>query len=124
MKKTLVIMLSMALLAAVGIIIGACAGASADSSPAPTVDEDRQQAMDAARAALAAKLGVDESTLDVTDVEAVDWPDTSLGAPEPGKMYAQVITPGFRVTIVQGGETYEYHTGKVGAQVTAVLAAK
>lgn len=38
------------------------------------------------------------------------WPDASLGMPEPGKMYAQVITPGFRVTLKAGNTTYFYAT--------------
>jgi hypothetical protein len=40
----------------------------------------------------------------------VDWSDTSLGCPEPGMMYAQVITPGFLVMIEAEGQQYEYHT--------------
>lgn len=42
--------------------------------------------------------------------EAVDWPDTSLGYPEEGMMYAQVITPGFRIILKAGDKLYEYHS--------------
>jgi hypothetical protein len=43
-------------------------------------------------------------------VEAVDWSDTSLGCPEPGMAYAQVITPGYLIVLGAAGQTYEYHT--------------
>lgn len=38
------------------------------------------------------------------------WPDASLGMPVPGKMYAQVLTPGSRVTLKAGNTTYFYAT--------------
>ncbi len=38
------------------------------------------------------------------------WPDTSLGCPQKGMMYAQVITPGFRVVLAVNDQDYEYHT--------------
>lgn len=45
------------------------------------------------------------------EVEEVEWPDTSLGCPEPGKAYAEVIVPGCRVVMRLGDEVYEYHAG-------------
>ena len=42
--------------------------------------------------------------------QAVRWPDTSLGCPEPGKMYAKVIVPGHRITFAYNGDDYEVHT--------------
>ncbi len=44
-------------------------------------------------------------------VEAVTWGDTSLGCPQPGMMYAQVMTPGWRVTVehAREGKRYDVH---------------
>ena len=42
------------------------------------------------------------------------WPDASLGCPEPGMMYAQVLTPGILVVLSYGGELHRYHGG-IGA---------
>ena len=42
--------------------------------------------------------------------EAVDWNDASLGCPEPDVMYAQVITPGFRLGFDHEGTRYQVHT--------------
>jgi hypothetical protein len=55
-------------------------------------------------------LGVRPETLEVQSLEAVEWPDTSLGCPQPGMMYAQVITPGYRILLVAGDQVYEYHS--------------
>jgi len=64
-----------------------------------------------ARADLARRLGLKtEAIIAVVSVEAVDWPSTALGCPQPGLMYAQVITPGYLVILIAQGERYEYHT--------------
>jgi hypothetical protein len=46
----------------------------------------------------------------VVQVEAVEWPDSSLGNPQPDGVYLQVVTPGFRILLRAGAETYEYHS--------------
>lgn len=46
----------------------------------------------------------------LVSVEAREWPDTSLGCPKEGFMYAQVITPGFQILLEAGGQQYDYHT--------------
>jgi hypothetical protein len=63
-----------------------------------------------ARTALAAWLGIPEESVQVVLVESVEWPDASLGCPQPGQAYAQVVTPGFRVTFQVAGRSYLVHT--------------
>jgi hypothetical protein len=46
----------------------------------------------------------------LVSLEAVDWPDTSLGNPQGEMFYAQVITPGYKIVLASGGANYEYHT--------------
>ncbi len=57
------------------------------------------------------------------NIVAVDWPDSSLGVPVPGRIYAPVITPGYRLFIVwQFGDfprTFEYHADRNGRVVYA-----
>jgi len=65
-----------------------------------------------AREDLAQRLGVSVEEIEVQAVEAVEWPDASLGCPQPGMMYAQVITPGYRILLQVGGKTYEYHSDR------------
>jgi hypothetical protein len=69
-----------------------------------------QEVVRLAKEDLAQRLGVAVDQIQLVSVEAVDWSDTSLGCPQPGMMYAQVITPGYRVILGAGGERYEYHT--------------
>lgn len=55
----------------------------------------------------------------VVSVEYTEWPDSSLGNPQPDMAYAQVITPGFKMLLEVSGQQYEYHTDLFG-QFTAV----
>ncbi len=63
-----------------------------------------------ARQDLSKRLGMSLEEIEVQSVKAVEWPDASLGCPQPGMMYAQVITPGYRILLKAGDETYEYHS--------------
>lgn len=60
--------------------------------------------------AIAQDLGTDAAELEVVRIETRDWPDASLGCPQPGHAYAQVITPGFLIVVEVAGEQVEYHT--------------
>jgi len=46
--------------------------------------------------------------------EQVSWPDACLGAARAGELCAQIITPGYRVTVERGGERIEYRTSRAG----------
>ena len=59
---------------------------------------------------LASRIGVQAEDITVLTVESVQWADASLGCPQEGYMYAQVITPGSRVTLEVLGEQYTYHS--------------
>jgi hypothetical protein len=52
------------------------------------------------------------ASLRVRQAEPVQWSDTSLDCAEEGMMYAQVITPGYRVHIQTGARLYRVHVGK------------
>lgn len=53
------------------------------------------------------KLPLDQIT--VISAETVTWPDASLGCPQPGMMYAQVLQAGMRILLSAEGHTYHYH---------------
>jgi len=71
-----------------------------------------ERAVEQAKEDLACRRGIDKSNIGVVAVEAVNWPDTSLGCPQPDMMYAQVITPGYRILLSYADETYVYHTDR------------
>lgn len=86
-----------------------------DSRPsagdAPALSAPEQALVNAAMALIAEESDVDVATLTVTAVEAVEWPDSSLGCPQEGMMYTQVLTPGYRITLQdESGMIYEVHT--------------
>jgi len=58
---------------------------------------------------LAEQLGMSPGEIEMIQVEMTDFPDASLGVPEPGMDYAQVITPGYIITLEAAGRTYRYH---------------
>jgi len=66
--------------------------------------------VDLAKKDLSERLNIPPGDITLVKEEAVDWPDTSLGYPEEGMMYAQVITPGFRIILKAGDKLYEYHS--------------
>ena len=84
------------------------------SAPGP---DDAETAVDRAREDLANRKGIDKEQITVVAVKEVNWPDTSLGCPEPGMMYAQVITLGHRIILSYAGQTYEYHSDQGGRVV-------
>ncbi|MGQ9583992.1 MAG: hypothetical protein ACUVXG_01155 [Anaerolineae bacterium] len=116
------------LLVLVVVLLAACVRAPAKTAtPAPTptaaapekraeepvgmpVAQDKERSVALCTAHLSERLAVPPEKIQVLKAEPVDWPDTSLGCPEPGMMYAQVITPGFRVSLQVGDRIYEYHT--------------
>lgn len=73
---------------------------------------EAEQVVELAKEDLAQRLGVSVEEIEVLSVEPVEWRDTSLGCPQPGMMYAQVITPGYGVLLEAKGETHEYHTDR------------
>lgn len=56
------------------------------------------------------QLDVPAGSVSVEAIEAITWPDTSLGCPQPGVDYAQVAIDGSRITLRAGDATYTYHT--------------
>jgi hypothetical protein len=60
---------------------------------------------------LAGRLGIEPDAVTVVDARAVTWPDSSLGCPEPGMLYTQVLVDGTFVVLEAEGRRYEYHGG-------------
>jgi hypothetical protein len=56
----------------------------------------------------------DATQLRVTLAEAVTWPDGSLGCPQPDRQYAQMLVDGYRIRILAGTTTLEYHASVRG----------
>lgn len=72
---------------------------SPSGTPATSAAAEAERITGGAIARLAEWLGVPETDLRLTRIEAVDWPDACLGVANPALACAEVITPGYRVTL-------------------------
>lgn len=81
------------------------------SVPEPTVEipQEAEPLVDKAIEDLADRIGEVPERIIVKGVTETEFRDASLGVPEPGKSYAQVITPGYIIVLRAEGGTYEYH---------------
>lgn len=75
-----------------------------------------QNLIDRAKEDLAERLSLPLDQISLVEAEAVVWPDASLGCPQPGMAYAQVLTPGYLIRLEIEGKEYEYHASR-GTQV-------
>ena len=61
---------------------------------------------------LARRLSIPISEIVLLDAQAVTWSNSSLGCPQPGMAYAEVLTPGYLIFLNVNNKDYEYHAGK------------
>lgn len=73
---------------------------------------NKEDAVERARADLAARLGVAENEIVEASVEDADFPDMALGAHVRGEMSGMMITPGWRIRLSAAGKTYEYRANR------------
>ena len=89
----------------------------AQTDQAPETGEDgmsEQALIDLAKEDLASRLDIEKEAISVVSTEAKEWSDASLGCPEEGEMYAQVITPGYQILLETEGAEYDYRTDLSG----------
>jgi hypothetical protein len=99
------------------LALAACGSSANEGQPPASTAPSLPEGANLAIADLAKRLDITADQIEAVRVESVEWPDTSLGCPQPGQAYAQVITPGQIVVLSANGQEYEYHTG--GDQIVA-----
>jgi hypothetical protein len=87
---------------------------SETSTPLGLEDPLERKFVNLTREDLAKHLDVGVDRVELVSIQAVKWPDASLGCPLPNMMYAQVITPGYRIILSVVGDEYDYHTDMQG----------
>ncbi len=85
--------------------------------------QDAPAQLDAALADLSQRVG---QTVTISDLDGWTWsqdnyPDASLGCPQPDEMYAQVLTSGYQFLLDYQGTTYDYRVST--DQTTVILCA-
>lgn len=106
------------------ILLTACAGSGTQVVPSPqptptTAVQNGMLTLPVARAEsfLADKLGINKETIQLVDVQPVQWPDTCLGVQTPGIMCAMHVVDGLKITLSANNQTYEVHTNLDGSQI-------
>jgi len=61
---------------------------------------------------LAGRLSIPVNEIILLDAQAVTWSNSSLGCPQPGMVYADILTPGYLILLSVNNKEYEYHAGK------------
>lgn len=69
----------------------------------------------------AKRFQVAEDAVVLASAELVTWSDGSLGCPQAGRSYMQVVVPGYRVTATTANGRMLYHTDTRGNAVTCGL---
>ena len=76
--------------------------------------ENSKDAVELAKKDAIARFNLSESDIKIDSVIPVEWTDTSLGYPEPGKEpgtdYSIETIAGYTIFISAKGKTYEYHS--------------
>jgi len=75
-------------------------------------DAGLQALIDKAMADLSQRIAVPIDEIILLEATSVTWPDGSLGCPQEGMVYAQVLTPGYLIRLQSGDQEFEYHTSK------------
>ena len=81
----------------------------------PEIDPALRTLVDQAVADLATRLKIDASSIVTVSAQAMSWPDGSLGCPQPGMLYTQVMVDGALIELSVDGTSYSYHSGASGA---------
>lgn len=100
------------------LLIGGCGPLAGSPTPPPAPSDAVQTLIDRAVADLAGRLGVPAERVTVVGADPFDFADSSLGVPEPGQVYAQVLTPGVVIVLAVDEVQYLFH----GAGDRVVLA--
>ncbi|MSP14135.1 MAG: hypothetical protein EXR62_14415 [Chloroflexi bacterium] len=87
--------------------------------PLKWIAPEQKPVVDRVIADLATRLEAPPADIGVESIQSVEWRDASLGLPRPGQMYAQMLTPGYRITLSHKNHSYTYHTDQ-GKQIVLV----
>ncbi len=74
---------------------------------APPESFTREAAIARARTLVATERTLDAASLEVEQAAAATWPDAGLGCPEKGRVYAQMLTEGYRVVLRHGESRFD-----------------
>ncbi len=62
-------------------------------------------------------FNVNESQINILQIQDVEWPDSCLGISQPDQMCLQVITPGYRIIVEVQGKKIILHANRDGSRI-------
>ncbi len=86
--------------------------AKAQAAQPPSSTEQEDEATNRAKQALADRLKLALSDIELVKIAAKTWNDSSLGCGKQGSMAMQVITPGYVVILNAQGREHEVHVAQ------------
>jgi hypothetical protein len=87
-----------------------CAAEHPARAQGAAVEPAARKVVELAREDLAARLQIGVEAIETRAVHPMNWPDSSLGCPQPGFSYMQMITPGYRIELQADGRRFSYHS--------------
>ena len=84
-----------------------------DMPPPMTPDAAAQEMVDLVKENLAQRLGIGVEQITLVEVRQTVWRDAGLGCPKPSIDYIPMETPGYKIVLEAGSQTYNYHTDQV-----------
>jgi len=76
-----------------------------------SLNQGTEKLVGLATADLAQRLNITPEEIEVVEVQAVTWGDTSMGCPQPDMRYKQIPQDGLLIKLRVDGQVYEYHSG-------------
>ena len=87
------------------------------NTPSPPDETVPGEIETAARKLLAEELEADEGDFQLASSEGMGWADASLGCPQEGMFYAQVLTSGYKLVFDLAGRSHAVHTNSDGSHM-------
>jgi hypothetical protein len=87
-------------------------------APVEAADEDSPPAelVEDLKSVVSSKTGLPSYEVIFVSSEAVEWPDACLGVSTPEEACAQMITPGYRITLTTLTQEFVFHTDRSGRE--------
>lgn len=104
-----------------GFVLAGCS-ANQSNAPATQVDPAMEEVLppDVAlnvQNQISETLGIPSESIQIQNVEKMDWPNSCLGLPEGDEVCAEVITPGWLLTFNIDNQEYRYRVDTTGTVI-------
>lgn len=111
----------MLILLCAGAILAACTSTQANAIPTqvnPVLEEalPPDVALNVQNQ-ISETLGVPPESVQIQNLEKMDWPNSCLGLPEGNEVCAEVITPGWLLTFNIDNQEYRYRVDTTGTVI-------